>query len=128
MKSLLIVKAVIEIFAGLAFALFPSGIIFILLGEPLETPASISTVRMFAAAILALGLACWLSRNDGESPAATGLITALLFYDAAFVVVLLSAHWGMGLTGVGLWPVVGLHSVLAGLSIFCLWRRIILKA
>ena len=34
-------------------------------------------------ALLALGLACWLARNEEQSGAAVGLVAAMLLYNAA---------------------------------------------
>lgn len=53
-----------------------------------------------------------MARNDSQSRAATGLIVALLFYDAAVVVIFLLARLALGLAGIGLWPAVALHSGL----------------
>ena len=123
MKTLLLIKAGVELFAGFAFAAYPSRLMFILLGETLSSPAGISAVRMFGASIFAMGLASWLARNDSECTATRGLISAMLLYDAAFIVVLLTAHLNMGLSGIALWPVVLLHSALAVFSLFCLKRE-----
>ena len=119
LKALLIVKSAVEILAGLAFALFPASLFIILLGTPLA-PGGLFAFRMFGAAIFAMGLACWLTRDDSESPAARGLIMAMLIYDAAFVAILLSARFGGRLSGTGLWPVVVLHSGLGISSLLCL--------
>jgi hypothetical protein len=57
MKTLLFAKAAVEILAGLAFASFPSGLFFILLGVPLDASGAYA-FRMFGGAIFAIGLAC----------------------------------------------------------------------
>ena len=128
MKTLLLVKTGVEVSAGLAFAAYPSRLMFILLGQALDAPAAIAAVRMFGAAIFALGLACWLARKDSGSPAAKALIMALLFYDAAFIGVLLASRFSRGLSGVGLWPVVILHSALAIYSLICLRQGLVVRA
>ena len=112
MKTLLLVKFAVEVLAGLAFALFPSSLFVILLGVPLDASGAYA-FRMFGAAIFAMGFACWLAHDAGNSPAARALIMAMLLYDAAFVALLLSARLAAGLTGIALWPTVLLHSVLA---------------
>jgi hypothetical protein len=119
LKRLLIAKSAVEILAGLAFALFPGSLFVILLGTPLEL-GGLFAFRMFGAAIFAIGLACWLACSDSESQTARGLVLAMLVYDAAFVAILLSARLGARLSGIGLWPVVILHSGLGIASLLYL--------
>jgi hypothetical protein len=119
MRTLMLVKFVVEILAGLAFAFFPSALFVILLGVPLDDPGAYA-FRMFGAAIFAIGLACWLAREDSASAAARGLLTATAFYDFAFVALLLAARLVAGLSGIALWPTVLLHLGLAVSSLFCL--------
>jgi len=122
MKShhLFIVTAVIEAATGLALMLAPAVPVSLLLGASLDSPAGIVTARVAGAALLSLALACWLARNDGQSRAATGLITAILLYDTAAGAVLIYAGLGMGLSGVGLWPAVLLHIAMAVWCLACL--------
>jgi hypothetical protein len=120
MKTLLTVKAVAEALAGLALALFPSLLVSLLLGSPLDAPVGTVIARMAGAALLTLGIACWLARNDSQSRAAIGLIAALLLYDAAVVAIFLIARLAMDLSGIGLWPIVVLHSGLWIWSLLCL--------
>ena len=123
MRTLLITKAAVELLAGLAFALFPSLSIDFLLGAQLDAPAGLYAFRMFAVAILAMGFGCWLVRNDTGSVAVRGLIIALLFYDLAFVAILLAARFVAGLSGIGLWPTVVVHLCLAGFSALRLGKK-----
>lgn len=120
MKTLLIVKSAVEMPTGLALILFPSLVVALLLGSPLNAPAATAVARMAGAAVLTLGIACWLARNDSKSRATTGLIAALLFYDAAVVVIFLVTRLVMGLSGIALWPVVVLHLGLGVWSLRCL--------
>jgi hypothetical protein len=78
LKTLLIVKAAVEMLAGLAFVLAPNALFVVLLGVPLDV-TGVYAFRKFGAAIFAMGLACWLTRNDSGSPAASALTIALLF-------------------------------------------------
>jgi hypothetical protein len=119
MKTLLFAKAAVEILAGLAFASFPSGLFFILLGVPLDASGACA-FRMFGGAIFAIGLACWLAREDSASMAARGLVTATAFYDFVFVAILLASRFVGGLSGIALWPTVVLHLGLAVSCLFCL--------
>jgi hypothetical protein len=61
LKTLLIVKAAVEGLACLALALFPSLLASLLLGSPLDTPVGTVIARMAGAALLTLGIACWLA-------------------------------------------------------------------
>jgi hypothetical protein len=120
MKTLLIAKSAVELLAGLALALFPSMSVSLLLGSPLDVPVGTVLGRIAGTALLTLGIACWLAHNDGQSRAAAGLVAALLCYDAAVVVILLSARFAMGLSGIGLFPAIVLHSGLGIWSLLCL--------
>ena len=122
MRILLIISSVIEAAIGLALVLSPSVPVSLLLGASLDAPAALVAARIAGAALLSLALGCWLARNDAPSRAARGLITALLVYTAAAVVVLVHAGTGLGLSGVGLWPTVVLHAALAVWCIACLIR------
>ena len=118
-KALIFVKFAVEVLAGLAFLIFPSTLFLILLGVPLDGSGAYA-FRMFGAAILAIGIACWLAREDSASTAARGLVTATAFYDFVFVAILLAARFVGGLSGIGLWPTVIVHLGLAVSSVFCL--------
>jgi len=123
MKALLIVTAGIEAATGLALLGSPLLVVSLLLGGSLDTPAALVVARVGGAALLSIGVACWLARNDPQSRAATGLIAALLLYNIAAVAVLVYAGIGLGLSGIGLWPAVVLHVALAVWCIACLWTK-----
>jgi hypothetical protein len=120
-KGLLTLTAVIELGAGLALVVLPSPVVVLMLGAPLDTPAALSVARLAGAALVALGIACWLARVDGQSRAAIGLATAMLPYNLAAVAVLAAARIGSGLSGVALWPAVILHTAMAVWCIAALW-------
>jgi hypothetical protein len=123
MKSLLIVTAALEAAGGLALLGLPSLVASLLLGGSLDTPSALVVARVTGAALLSLGVACWLARHDERSRAARGLIAAMLFYNAAIVVVLVHAGMGLRLSGIGLWPTVVLHAALAAWCVACLRTR-----
>jgi hypothetical protein len=79
--------------------------------------------RVGGAAVLSIGVSCWLARNDHQGRAAKGLVAGLLLYNIAAVAVLAYAGIGLGLSGIGLWPAVVLHAVLAAWCIACLRTR-----
>jgi len=120
-KNLLTLTAVIELGAGLALVVLPSPVVVLMLGAPLDTPAALSVARLTGAALVALGIACWLARVDGQSRAAIGLAIAMLPYNLAAVAVLAAARIGSGLSGVALWPAVILHTAMAVWCIAALW-------
>jgi hypothetical protein len=113
MKSLLTVSAVIELGAGAAMMCWPSALSEFLIGVPLEGPGSLTVARVGGAGLLALVVACGWARHDSQSPAARGIVTAMLLYDIAAAVVLAHACIGSGMHGLALWPAVILHTVMA---------------
>lgn len=112
-KSLFVVTAVIEAGAGLALMTWPSAAVMLLLGSSLDNLAGLTLGRVAGAALLALGVACWLARRDAESPSAAGLIVAMLLYNSTTVLFLAIANIGSGLVGIALWPAVALHAAMA---------------
>ena len=122
LKTLLLVKAAVEGLAGLLLLLFPSQAVSLLVGMPLESPGGYVLGRIAAAALLALGIACWAARDESKSRAAVGLILALVLYDATVVVLLLYVRLVAGNSGLILWPAVALHWGLGAWSILCLGR------
>jgi hypothetical protein len=116
-KLLLVATAAIEVGAGLTLIIWPSAAITLLFGSPLDTPAGLTVGRVAGVALLALGLACWLARHDGENHTARGLIAAMLLYNCAVGLILAFAGIGSGLVGIALWPAIVLHAAMA---VWCL--------
>jgi Kef-type K+ transport system membrane component KefB len=112
----------VEGLAGLLLLLFPSQAVSLLVGTPLEGPSGYVLGRIAAAALLAVGIACWVARDDSKSRAAAGLTLALVFYDAIVVVLLLYVRLVAGDFGLILWPGVVLHLGLGAWSVLCLGR------
>ena len=108
MKKLLTITAVAEAGTGIGLLVVPSVIARVLLGATLDAPAAVTVARVAGAALVSLGVACWLARDDGRA-----LVVAMLFYNVIAVVVLASAAVGLALSGIGLWPAIGLHTALA---------------
>lgn len=112
MRLLLTVSAVVEGATGLALVIRPSALAALLLGAPLHAPVGVAVGRIAGIALAALGLACWLTRVDGQGRAARGLVFAMLLYNGGALAVLVSAGLGSGLAGIGLWPAALAHFVL----------------
>ena len=91
----------------------PTLVVAFLLGASLDAPAALIVGRIAGAALLSLGVACWLARDDGLSLALRALIAAMLLYNCAAAAVLAHAGAVVGLVGVLMWPAVALHAALA---------------
>jgi hypothetical protein len=120
MKVLLIVTAVLETGTGLALLIAPALPVWLLFGAALDTPTATEVGRIAGAALLSLGIACWLARHDKLSRAAIGLISAMLLYNTAVAAVLAHAGLVSGLVGIVLWPGFVLHVSMAVWCITCL--------
>jgi hypothetical protein len=106
-----------ELGAGLALLCCPSATAALLLGAPLEAPAALTVGRVGGVGLLALGVACWLARDDTQSRAARGLVTAMVLYNLGAVFILGAAGILSHPVGVALWPVVILHATM---TIWCI--------
>jgi hypothetical protein len=113
-RALLVVTAIAEIGAGLGLLIAPSTVVKFLLGAGLESPESLLVGKIAGAALLAIGLSCWLDRNK-----ASGLVAGLLLYNAALVILFVDAGVVDKMQGIGIWPAVGVHLALA---IWCVTR------
>jgi hypothetical protein len=121
MKRFLTLTAIIEAATGLALIAVPAIVVRLLLGAEISG-ASMPLGRVAGAALLALGVACWLARDDTQSRTARGLVVAMLMYNIVATAVLAFAGVGLGLHGVALWPAVVLHAVMAVWCVACLRR------
>jgi hypothetical protein len=120
MKILLVVTACLEALTGLALMVSPAPLVRLLAGAALDTTGGLLVARVPGAALLALGLACWLARDDGRSRAGRGLVAAMLLYNVATIAVLVYAGVGLNLSAIGLWPAVVFHVALALWCAVCL--------
>jgi hypothetical protein len=98
----------------------PSVPLALLLGVDQASPEAAVVARVAGAALLALGVACWLGRTDTGSSSQLGLLTGVLTYDVIAVGVLVYTGLLLGLVGIALWPAVVLHTALAVWCVVCL--------
>jgi hypothetical protein len=103
----LIFAAVGEAATGLALLIFPALAGQLLLGEEL-TGVAIPVARVAGIALIALGIACW------PGPLLVGMLT----YSTIATLYLAYLGFAGGLTGVLLWPAVGLHVILTAALTF----------
>jgi hypothetical protein len=109
----LIVTAFVEAGTGLLLLYLPSVPLALLLGASPASPEALFVTRLAGAALLAIGVACWLARSDYGSPAQLGLLTGVLIYDVAADALLAYAGLALSLVGLALWPAVVPHTALA---------------
>ena len=101
----------------MALMCLPSMVVALLLGSPLDTAVAVALGRVAGAALLALGVANWLARDDQPSRATRGLVAAMVLYNVASVVILGTAGLRSQPVGVALWPTVILH---AAMTVWCI--------
>ena len=116
-RSLLTATALIEAATGIALLIAPSLVVELLLGEGLSAPQSLVLGRIAGAALISIGVACWLARKSERNEAQRGLITGLSFYNVAVPTLLLYAAIALEMRGIFIWPGGILHAALA---IWCL--------
>ena len=84
----------------------------ILFGSSIDNTTGLLVGRVAGAALLSLGVACWLARHDEKSRTATGIVIAMLLYNITALVILIYAGSIIHQSGMGLWPAVAIHVVL----------------
>jgi hypothetical protein len=114
-EKLFIATALIEVGVGLSLLCLPAMAIWFLLGVGEPSPDAIIVGRVGGAGLLAIGVACWLARDDGDSRSQHGLLWGMIIYNVGACVVLAIAG-SMRMSGVALWPAVVLH---AAMTIWC---------
>ena len=109
MRKLFMVTAVMEVAVGLGMLVLPSLVTAKLLGASVTTPLESVMTRLCGVIVLAVGVICWLVRDDERSHVARGVAGGLVLYDAGAVAILLYAGLGLGMSGALLWPAALLH-------------------
>src|SRR3972149_3750069 len=100
-KLLLIVTALVEVGTGVALLIAPSLVVDLLLGEGLTSPQSLVLGRVAGAALISIGVACWLA-SKGEPSGHKGLVGSVLIYNLAVPVLLVHAAIPFGMRGIAL--------------------------
>jgi Ca2+/Na+ antiporter len=113
MKKLFILTAFIESVTGLILLISPSFLIFILLGVSPDSADGSLLGRIAGAALLSIGIACWLARKDEKSGAAKGIASAVLLYNIVAASLLSYAGLSSSQSKLSLWFVVLVHLLLA---------------
>ena len=119
----LIITALVEVGTGLSLLLQPSIPVLLLLGVSLAAPEPVVIARVAGAALLALGVASFLVRNDQPGSTQWGVLIALLVYNIAVATLLAHAGIAFKFAGVALWPAVALHALLAVWCATCLYAN-----
>ena len=96
LKTLFIAQSAVTAIADLALALFPSVTVSLLFGSSLDDPVATVVGRGTGITVFAWGIVCWEWRNVRDRHTPTRKLGAILFYDVAVIVVLLSAHLRSG--------------------------------
>ena len=102
----------------------PSALVALLLGAPLEMPAALTVARIGGAAVLSLGVACWIARAmhrslRRERPGRRDVVVQHRHRRCASTF----AGVGLRISGVALWPAVALHALMAGWCVAFLFRH-----
>ncbi len=109
----LIATAALEAGAGLFVLALPATFFAFLLGDSAVSDSPLN--RLAGVPLLALGVACWLGRNDPGFL----LMLGVLAYDVVAAAGLAYAGLRLNLVGPLLWPAVGAHTVLAAWCVAC---------
>ena len=117
-RLLLRVAAAAEVPTGLLFLLLPGLPVRILFGQDLDGTLPDLIGRILGTSIFALGLAGGLAAADAENRAAAGVVISLLFYYALSAALLAYARFAFGMSGVGMWPALAAHILMAA---WCAW-------
>jgi hypothetical protein len=118
MKKLLTLTAIIEAATGVGLLAAPAVLVRLLLNAALDTPAALTVARVGGTALLAISVACWLSRENGRA-----LVAAMLLYNVVVAGLLVHAAFALALSGLGLWPAVILHAVMTVWCVTTLLRQ-----
>jgi hypothetical protein len=121
MKLLLSITAVFECLTGIALIAVPSIVVPLLIGIPFEDDSLHVISGFTGAALVSIGMACWLYRNSGIN--ALPLVKSVLFYNVTGTFILLYAILVLNMSALGLWPVTIIHLAMGIWCLFVLRRK-----
>jgi hypothetical protein len=119
MNKLLGLAAVLEAATGLALMIHPALVAQLLFGDGVSG-AGMALSRVAGFALLALGVACWPSREPGNDSAPA--FRAMLTYSLLVTIYLAYLGGVAHLVGILLWPAVAVHVVFT-LLLVAAWRK-----
>jgi Ca2+/Na+ antiporter len=117
-RNLLTFAAIVEVGTGLVLMIDPALVAALLLGAEVSGVATLLG-RCFGITLLALGVACWPSRQRAESKSPA--VRAMLIYNALIAMYLVYVFTVRHVGGMLLWPGVALHAAVALLLVWT-WR------
>ena len=122
MKITVLLKAVavVELLTGIGLLLAPSLVANLLFGQPLASGVSLVVARVAGMALIAIGLVCWLESVTKRAGQPTALLLGLLAYNGGVPLLLLHSYIFNDLSGIGLWPAVGLHLAFSAWIAACI--------
>jgi hypothetical protein len=109
-----------EVGMGLLLLAVPANSLRVLIGVEHASTETIFVARVAGAALAAIGVACWIGREDQLGPAQRGLIAGVLVYSTVVAGLLAYAALFLNLVGIALWPAVAVHAVLSVGCVFSL--------
>ena len=114
------VTAVVELAAGLALLVLPGAVIGWVFGGAPAGSEALLLARWLGVALVVIGVASGLARDDPGGLARRGVLIAVVLYDVAVALLFVGAAIVARLAGPLLWPAVGLHTILAVWGLVCL--------
>jgi hypothetical protein len=109
---LLILTAIGEMATGLALLAVPAIPLKLLIGVEQGSAETLFVAQVAGAALLAIGVGCWLGRRDQLGPSQRALIAGILVYSLVVAGLLVYAGLFLNLVGIALWPAVAVHALL----------------
>ena len=114
--------AVLEAATGVLLLLAPA-LVFAFLFRWRDIGMDVALIgRVFGAALLGLGVACWLGRDEDTMRARRTLLPLLLGYNIVATALLAFAGVVLSMVGPLLWPAVLGHAALTVWCVVCLGR------
>jgi hypothetical protein len=110
---LLIVTAWGEMATGAALLAIPTVPLRLLLGVEHAVPETVFVARVAGAALLAIGIGCWLGPGGSSAEVQRPLIGGVLVYSTIVALLLAYAGLFLDLAGIALWPAVAVHILLS---------------